>query len=267
MVCASGTRRGGGSSGGWRCSVASTTRSRNTPETPTTMLGNRNQATTAVPRPPRTCRVRSSQGWPVLDIQAMMASTPTNSAARVASDSRMPSHSTPRTGASPSIPKARPRSCSIRPVPRRPGATGSVERCQGAAIVAPAATAKGSRTMHLADTGADRHDVLAIGNAIVDILAYAEDALVEELDLARGAMTLIDEERSAFLYRRLGPAREVSGGSCANTIAGVASLGGRGAYIGRVRDDQLGGVFSHDIRAAGVTFRSRPSQDGPSTAT
>ena len=121
--------------------------------------------------------------------------------------------------------------------------------------------------MHLADTAADRHDVLGLGNAIVDILAYAEDALVEELELVRGAMTLIDEERSAFLYRRLGPAREVSGGSCANTIAGVAALGGRSAYIGRVRDDQLGGVFSHDIRAAGVTFRSRPGATGPSTAT
>ena len=72
-------------------------------------------------------------------------------------------------------------------------------------------------------------------------------------------MTLIDEERSDSCTRRLGPAREVSGGSCANTIAGVAALGGRGAYIGRVRDDQLGGVFSHDIRAAGVTFRSPPS--------
>ena len=80
---------------------------------------------------------------------------------------------------------------------------------------------------------------------------------------SRGAMTLIDEERSAFLYRRLGPAREVSGGSCANTIAAVASLGGRAAYIGRVRDDQLGGVFSHDIRAAGVTFRNPPSPTGP----
>ena len=121
--------------------------------------------------------------------------------------------------------------------------------------------------MHLADTAADRHDVLGLGNAIVDILAYAEDALVEELELVRGAMTLIDEERSTFLYRRLGPAREVSGGSCANTIAGVAALGGRSAYIGRVRDDQLGGVFSHDIRAAGVTCRSRPGTTGPSTAT
>jgi sugar/nucleoside kinase (ribokinase family) len=121
--------------------------------------------------------------------------------------------------------------------------------------------------MHLAETGSDRHDVLGIGNAIVDILAYAEDELVEELGLARGAMSLIDEDRSAFLYRRLGPAREVSGGSCANTIAAVASLGGRGAFIGRVRDDQLGHVFSHDIRAAGVTFRNPPSPTGPSTAT
>lgn len=122
--------------------------------------------------------------------------------------------------------------------------------------------------MHLANTaGGDGFDVLGIGNAIVDVLAHAEDALVEELGLARGAMTLIDEERSAFLYRRMGPAREVSGGSCANTIAGVASLGGRGAYIGRVRDDQLGAVFSHDVRAAGVTFRSRPSPTGPATAT
>jgi sugar/nucleoside kinase (ribokinase family) len=121
--------------------------------------------------------------------------------------------------------------------------------------------------MHLADTGSDRHDVLGIGNAIVDILAYAEDDLVAELELARGAMTLIDEDRSAFLYRRLGPAREVSGGSCANTIAAVASLGGSSAFIGRVRDDQLGRVFSHDIRAAGVTFRNPPSATGPSTAT
>ncbi|MFO1049417.1 MAG: adenosine kinase [Geminicoccaceae bacterium] len=121
--------------------------------------------------------------------------------------------------------------------------------------------------MHLAGTANDLHDVLGIGNAIVDILAYAEDELVAELELARGAMTLIDEERSAFLYRRLGPAREVSGGSCANTIAAVASLGGRAAFIGRVRDDQLGKVFGHDIRAAGVTFRNAPSPSGPATAT
>ena len=121
--------------------------------------------------------------------------------------------------------------------------------------------------MHLADNENNRHDVLGIGNAIVDILAHAEDDLVDELELVRGGMTLIDEERSEFLYRRLGPAREMSGGSCANTIAAVASLGGRAAFIGRVRDDQLGGVFGHDIRAAGVTFRNPPSPDGPSTAT
>lgn len=121
--------------------------------------------------------------------------------------------------------------------------------------------------MHLANTAGDTFDVLGIGNAIVDVLSYADDALVEELDLARGAMTLIDDERSAFLYRRMGPAREVSGGSCANTIAALAALGGRGAYIGRVRDDQLGAVFSHDIRASGVAFRSKPGQSGPATAT
>ena len=121
--------------------------------------------------------------------------------------------------------------------------------------------------MHLANTAGDAFDVLGIGNAIVDVLSYADDSLVEELGLARGAMTLIDDERSAFLYRRMGPAREVSGGSCANTIAALASLGGRGAYIGRVRDDQLGSVFSHDIRASGVTFRSKPSASGPATAT
>lgn len=121
--------------------------------------------------------------------------------------------------------------------------------------------------MHLTGTENDRHEVLGIGNAIVDILAYAEEDLVAELGLVRGAMSLIDEDRSAFLYRRLGPAREVSGGSCANTMAAVASLGGRAAYIGRVRDDQLGRVFGHDIRAAGVTFRNPPSPTGPSTAT
>ncbi len=109
-------------------------------------------------------------------------------------------------------------------------------------------------------------DVLGIGNAIVDVVAYAEDALLEELGLVKGAMTLVDEEQCEFLYRRMGPAHEVSGGSCANTMAALAALGGRAAYVGRVRDDQLGQVFGHDIRAAGVTFRSLPGRDGPSTA-
>ncbi|MCX8102151.1 MAG: adenosine kinase [Geminicoccaceae bacterium] len=109
-------------------------------------------------------------------------------------------------------------------------------------------------------------DVLGLGNAIVDVLAYAEDALVAELGLVKGAMTLVDEERVEFLYRRMGPAREVSGGSCANTMAALAALGGNPAFIGRVKADQLGQVFAHDIRAAGVAFRSRPAVDGPATA-
>ncbi len=111
-----------------------------------------------------------------------------------------------------------------------------------------------------------RIDVLGLGNAIVDVVAYAEDALIDELDLARGTMTLVDEERIEFLYRRMGPAREVSGGSCANTMAALASLGGSAAYVGRVKDDALGRVFRHDIRAAGVVFESGSAPEGPATA-
>ena len=113
---------------------------------------------------------------------------------------------------------------------------------------------------------AGRIDVLGLGNAIVDVVAYAEDALIGGFYLARGAMTLVDEERIEFLYRRMGPAREISGGSCANTMAALASLGASAAYVGRVRDDALGRVFRHDIRAAGVTFESEPAPEGPATA-
>ncbi|HET6469456.1 MAG TPA: adenosine kinase [Geminicoccaceae bacterium] len=120
--------------------------------------------------------------------------------------------------------------------------------------------------MHPAAIGPDRFDVLGLGNAIVDVLAAADEALIRDLGLVKGAMTLISEEQVEFLYRRMGPAREVSGGSCANTMAAIASLGGSAAYVGRVRDDQLGEVFAHDIRAAGVTFRNRPSPEGPATA-
>ncbi len=111
-----------------------------------------------------------------------------------------------------------------------------------------------------------KFDLLAVGNAIVDVVAYASDALLEELDLVKGTMTLVDAERSASLYERMGPAHEVSGGSCANTAAAFASLGGRAAYIGRVRDDEMGRVFSHDIRATGVHFETAASIDGPPTA-
>jgi sugar/nucleoside kinase (ribokinase family) len=109
-------------------------------------------------------------------------------------------------------------------------------------------------------------DVVAIGNAIVDVLSHADDAALARLGLAKGAMTLIDGARAEELYAAMGPAMEVSGGSAANTVAGLASLGRRGAFIGKVRNDQLGGIFRHDIRASGVAFDVAPALDGPPTA-
>jgi sugar/nucleoside kinase (ribokinase family) len=99
-----------------------------------------------------------------------------------------------------------------------------------------------------------RFDVVGIGNAMVDVIAHADDAFLRTHDLVKGAMTLIDADRAEELYARIPPAVEVSGGSAGNTVAGLASLGGRAAYIGKVCDDQLGRVFRHDIRAAGVAF-------------
>ena len=111
-----------------------------------------------------------------------------------------------------------------------------------------------------------KFDVLGIGNAIVDVIARADDALLAKNGLEKGAMTLIDEARADALYALMGPGRESSGGSAGNTIAGLANLGGKAAYIGRVRDDQLGGIFRHDIRAMGVAFDTAPASDGPATA-
>src|SRR5882757_1528668 len=111
-----------------------------------------------------------------------------------------------------------------------------------------------------------RYDVLGIGNAIVDVLARAEDDFLVRHDMRKGAMTLIDEARAETIYDAMGPAVEVSGGSAANTIVGVASLGARAAFIGKVKDDELGRVFAHDIRAAGVAFTTPPASAGPSTA-
>ncbi len=111
-----------------------------------------------------------------------------------------------------------------------------------------------------------KFDVLAVGNAIVDVLAEATDAFLGERGLTKGSMSLIDETEAGALYASMGPGVEVSGGSAANTAAGVAALGGRAAYIGRVRDDELGHVFAHDIRAQGVSFDSMPSTAGPHTA-
>ncbi len=109
-------------------------------------------------------------------------------------------------------------------------------------------------------------DVIAIGNAIVDVMAPAEDAVIEALGMARGGMTLIDTERAHALYNAMGPAREVSGGSAANTLAGLAALGAKCAFIGQVADDQLGEVFAHDIRAGGIAFATAPRPADPPTA-
>ncbi len=110
------------------------------------------------------------------------------------------------------------------------------------------------------------YDVLGIGNAIVDILAKTDDAFLADHAMTKGAMALIDEARAAAIYQAMGPATEISGGSAANTIAGLANFGARAAFVGKVRDDQLGGVFSHDIRASHVAFETRPAFAGPATA-
>jgi sugar/nucleoside kinase (ribokinase family) len=113
---------------------------------------------------------------------------------------------------------------------------------------------------------ATRFDVLGIGNAIVDVIARTEDDFLIKQKMAKGTMQLIDEARAAAIYEAMGPAVEVSGGSAANTIVGAASLGARAAFIGKVRDDDLGRIFAHDIRKAGVAFSTPPASAGPSTA-
>ena len=110
-----------------------------------------------------------------------------------------------------------------------------------------------------------RYDVLGIGNAIVDVLARTEDDFLVRQGMHKGGMQLIDEPRAESIYDAMGPAVEISGGSAANTTVGVASLGARAAFVGKVKDDQLGRVFAHDIRAAGVAFETPPASDGPST--
>jgi len=109
-------------------------------------------------------------------------------------------------------------------------------------------------------------DVLCIGNAIVDVLAHASDADVTRLGLAKGTMTLIDAPTAEKLYSAMGPAVEASGGSAGNTAAGLAALGARTAYIGKVRNDELGRIFTHDIRAIGCAFDSPPATAGAGTA-
>lgn len=101
-----------------------------------------------------------------------------------------------------------------------------------------------------------RFDVVGVGNAMVDVLARVEDDFLSRMGVQKGIMQLIDAERAVELYGAMGPATEISGGSAANTIAGLAMLGAETAYVGKVRDDQLGAIFAHDIRALGATFET-----------
>lgn len=111
-----------------------------------------------------------------------------------------------------------------------------------------------------------KYDVLGIGNAIVDVLASTDDDFLTKRGLTKGSMQLLDAEAADELYGSMGPGVEASGGSAANTIAGLASLGGRTAFIGKVKRDQLGQIFQHDIRALGVHFETPKAETGPSTA-
>ena len=111
-----------------------------------------------------------------------------------------------------------------------------------------------------------RYDVLGFGNAIVDVIARADDDFLVRQQMRKGGMSLIDEARAQAVYDAMGPAVEISGGSAANTIVGIAGFGGRAGFVGKVKDDELGRTFAHDIRAAGVAFDTPPAADGPSTA-
>ena len=113
---------------------------------------------------------------------------------------------------------------------------------------------------------APRYDVIAIGNAIVDVVASCSDELIEELRMHKGGMTLIDDAQARDLYDAMGPAREISGGSAANTLAGLSALGAQCAFVGQVADDQLGQVFAHDIRAVGIDFDTPARKGAPATA-
>jgi sugar/nucleoside kinase (ribokinase family) len=110
-----------------------------------------------------------------------------------------------------------------------------------------------------------KYDVLGIGNAIFDVLVQTDEGFLAGHGMTKGGMALIDEPRASAIYRDMGPATKMSGGSAANTIVGVASLGARAAYVGKVRDDEVGRLYTHDIRAAQVTFDTRAASGGPAT--
>src|SRR6201989_928334 len=110
-----------------------------------------------------------------------------------------------------------------------------------------------------------KYDVLGIGNAIFDVLVRTDEGFLGRHGMTKGGMALIDEARATSIYGDMGPATEMSGGSAANTIVGVANLGARAAYVGKVKDDQIGRLYSHDIRAAGVAFETKAASSGPAT--
>ena len=110
-----------------------------------------------------------------------------------------------------------------------------------------------------------KYDVLGIGNAIFDVLVKTDEKFLSRHGMTKGGMSLIDEARAASIYRDMGPATEMSGGSAANTIVGIAGFGARAAYVGKVKDDQIGRLYTHDIRAAGVAFDTSPASGGPAT--
>lgn len=110
-----------------------------------------------------------------------------------------------------------------------------------------------------------KYDVLGIGNALFDILVRVDDKFLTDHGMAKGSMALIDEARAASIYSDMGPATEVSGGSAANTIVGIAQLGARAAYVGKIKDDQIGRLYAHDIRSAGVAFGTAAATQGPAT--
>ena len=110
-----------------------------------------------------------------------------------------------------------------------------------------------------------KYDVLGIGNAIFDVLVQTDEGFLISHGMTKGGMALIDEARAAAIYKDMGPATEMSGGSGANTIVGVAGFGARAAFIGKVKDDQIGTLYTHDIRAAGVAFETKAAEAGPAT--
>jgi sugar/nucleoside kinase (ribokinase family) len=112
---------------------------------------------------------------------------------------------------------------------------------------------------------AAKYDVLGIGNAIFDVLVQTDEGFLSRHGMTKGGMSLIDQDRAAAIYRDMGPATKMSGGSAANTIVGIASLGARAAYVGKVRDDEVGRLYTRDIRAAGVAFETKAAGNGPAT--